>query len=138
MQLLDVETSIFFDVDKTLLFDPEPEMLIVEHLKSLGIPTVDLKDPYDADGKTFKTYVVHSQHVKLLKDHKARGFKVVIWSHNGGPYAKSVAEALQLEDYVDFVMSKPTKICDDLTPNEFLPDSIYIKDNAYLNFIKKS
>jgi FMN phosphatase YigB (HAD superfamily) len=137
MQRLDVETSIFFDVDKTLLFDPEPEMIMVDQLRSMGIPTVDLVDPYDPTGKTIKTYVVHSQHVKLLKDHKARGFKVVIWSHNGGAYAEAVARALQLEEYVNFAMSKPTKICDDLTPNEFLPDSIYIKDNAYLNLIKR-
>lgn len=129
VKLLDNDVSFNIDVDKTLLFDPEIEGITLDALRLQGIPTVKIVNPYNGSEKTF---VVHQEHLNLLKDHKARGFKVTIWSNNGAKYAYAVGEALGIQDYVEWASAKPTKCCDDLTPDQYMPRSIYIKDNAYL------
>lgn len=133
MLLLENDVSFFIDVDKTLLFDPGADLISLKTLEQLGIPTVEITNPYD--GVT-KTYVIHQEHLDLAKHHKARGFTVTVWSNNGAKYAYDVAEALGLAPYVTWAMSKPTKACDDLSADRYMPTSIYIKDNAYLKLLE--
>lgn len=58
-------------------------------------------------------YTVHHQHVELLRRYKGRGFYITVWSANGSAHAESVVKALDLEDVVDEVKTKPFKHIDD-------------------------
>ena len=69
---------------------------------------------------------IHHDHVKQIKSHKNRGFTVFIWSGNGSAWAKKVIEALELQDYVDFYMTKPVKFFDDLPAQEVLVNRVYL------------
>src|SRR6478736_2840868 len=63
---------------------------------------------------------IHHDHIKQIKSHKNRGFTVIVWSGNGNSWCKKVIEALEIEKYVDFYMTKPVKFFDDLPANEVL------------------
>lgn len=56
----------------------------------------------------------HEKHIELLKNLKAIGWNVVVWSQGGADHAENVVKHLELEKYVDVVMSKPEVIVDDL------------------------
>lgn len=112
MKIVTNEFMVFFDVDETLV------------MHSLDNKDVHVVDPYD---QTDLYLTEHKKHVKLLKDHKARGYYVVVWSANGWRWAKEIVTQLALESYVDEIMTKPIKVVDDLQPNEFL-NRIYFKD----------
>lgn len=130
---LNNEQSIFFDCDETLIFDPRSEGFTIEKLHELGVTTVEIKDPHD--GVT-RTYVVHNKHVKLLKDHKSRGFFVGVWSNNGSAYSKAVVTALGLTDFVGVTMAKPLKVVDDQKIEETLKARVYIEEEFYIKLLK--
>ena len=74
------------------------------------------------------TFGVHKEHVKLVKNYKARGFHVIAWSGNGYKHAERAINALGLQDYVDQIMTKPNRVIDDSEPNNWAP-RIYIPYN---------
>lgn len=120
MKYYDSQMVIMFDVDDTL----------VMHEISEEMPgDVYVKDPYDNKDNLLRT---HERHVKLLKDFKARGYTVCVWSAAGAPWAKAVVDALKLEEYVDIVMSKPLKYVDDLPANEILGSRLYLNEKGNL------
>lgn len=107
------EHVIAFDCDDTLV------------MHSTHVPH-DLKiaDPYNKGHEV--SVRIHKKHVKLLKDHFARGYYVMVWSHGGYEWAKAVVVALGLQDYVHHIMAKPSKMVDDLTAAENFPTVIYL------------
>ena len=107
------ENIIFCDVDETLVCHMTRSKDII------------VKDPYD--GKFLKLKI-HKRHVKLLKDHKARGYTVIIWSAAGVSWCNTIVKALKLEKYVDYTMTKPGKYVDDLKADEILGQRIYLED----------
>jgi len=71
----------------------------------------------------------HIVHVDQLKKHKARGYTNIVWSGNGYQHAEIIVKALNIENYVDFVMSKPVKYWDDLTDaNNILTSRVYLNE----------
>ena len=88
--------TVNFDVDDTLIMwecDPDdPTVLYIDGLKCRP----------------------HLKHIELLKNLKAIGWNIVIWSQGGADHAANVIKHLELEKYVDVVMSKPEMIVDDL------------------------
>ena len=86
---------------------------------------VYVKDPYDNAEVLLKR---HEKHIKLLKDHKARGYYVCVWSAGGYMWAKAVVKALELENYVDHIMAKPLTIVDDLPVEAWMGKRVYLED----------
>ncbi len=112
MYVLHSTKAYFFDVDRTLVFtDQEVTML--------GIRTHVSLTPVMFGGREFR---VHPEHIRLMKDLKARGHSVVVWSAGGSAWAEQVVRKLELEDVVDLVLTKPDGICDDKAVSEWLPE----------------
>lgn len=92
--------TVYFDVDDTLVMwgadINNPKALIV-----------------DTDDGAIVVYP-HTKHIQLLKDLKAIGWKIVIWSQGSSDHAERVIKKLQLEKYVDIITSKPESYVDDL------------------------
>lgn len=121
---------VYFDVDDTLVkWDCS-----AEDIEKEGISIICPESYCIIDGELTRTYswtqniVPHKKHVEQLKLHKSRGHTVVVWSMGGWDWAKTVVHALNLEKYVDLVISKPTWTYDDLQPNEFISKPIWMED----------
>lgn len=114
METLENELTVEFDVDGTLILNPE------DYPNS---KTIFITCPYDG---IERKYVPHSLHINLLKGHKVRGYYITVWSAAGYMWAKAVVEALGLCDYVDRARSKPLKIIDDLPLTEAVGLRVFI------------
>ena len=129
MTFFDNEMTIYFDVDDTLVtkdFDTFSSNYSIETKKDINVSTlVNIVDPYINE---MGAYYISQPHIDLLKKHKAKGYLVVVWSQGGSSWAKNVVEALNLEKYVDLVITKPVKFVDDLPPNAFLTGRIFMED----------
>lgn len=115
MRIVDIESTVFFDVDDTLVMWGREDL----YDKDL----MEVKSPYHGE-----THVLapHKGHIKILKDRKARGSFIVVWSAGGFAWAEAVVKALGLEKYVDLVMTKPHAFVDDKTAAEIMGERIYI------------
>lgn len=112
------ENIVAFDVDETLVM--WSDKFSQPHENSIGF-----KDPYD-DSTNY--LLPHIKHIDLLKKYKGRGLTVIVWSAGGVEWARSVVKTLELETYVDLVITKPNKLVDDLTPSEIFPCRIYLNE----------
>lgn len=117
MKTIENELTFFCDVDETLVCwlnaDENNGILIV--------------DPNDGVENWVRP---HLPNIKVLKNKKARGCFTVIWSAGGYAWAKTVIEALELQDYVDLIMTKPVAYMDDKHANEFMGERIYLQPNS--------
>lgn len=117
MKIISSDMVIMFDVDDTLvLWDID-----------FSKPIINIIDPYD--NRTLELHP-HYPHIKLLQEKKARGYIIVVWSQGGFAWAEAVVKALNLENYVDLIMSKPTTYVDDLPVNQWLTDRVYISKDS--------
>lgn len=113
----DNEYVVAFDIDDTLV-------MWSNEYRQPHEGSVAFIDPYD--GAT-NHLVPHEKHVNLLKKYKGRGMCVMVWSAGGVQWAKSVINTLGLQDYVDLIITKPSKYVDDLPAKEILGSRIYLK-----------
>jgi FMN phosphatase YigB (HAD superfamily) len=119
MIIVDKESTIFVDVDDTLV------MWGVKAKK--GQRLIQITDPYSNE----QLYLLpHAGHIKVLKDRKARGSCIIVWSAGGYKWAKKVVEALKLTDYVDLVMTKPHMYIDDKPASEFMQERLYLSHES--------
>ena len=101
MIVTDNDNIVTFDVDETLVMWSWPQK-------------------YDGLSITFNNFgyaaqlLPHDKHIELLKQFKARGHYVIVWSQGGYQWAREVVKVLGIEKYVDLVMTKPKWIVDDL------------------------
>ena len=58
-----------------------------------------------------------------MRQFKARGHYVVVWSQGGYQWARAVCETLGITDLVDEVKTKPKWIIDDLPPSVWMTRS---------------
>lgn len=117
------ESTIWIDVDDTLvIWGKSPE----EYPNGLWIP-----NPHYLD-ESPKYLVPHEGHIRILKDRKARGSAIIVWSAGGNLWAETIIKALGLEAYVDYIFTKPHAYIDDKTADEFMKERIYLPlDNPY-------
>ncbi len=71
-------------------------------------------------------FYIHKRHVTLLKEFKARGFTIILWSAGGSEWAKTIAIQLKLEPIVDFIMDKPNWYIDDKPSTKFMGEQIFL------------
>ena len=117
MKVAPTDRTAYFDCDDTLILWSE-EFDKREHNK------VDIRCPYDG---SWSAHRVHYRHVRFLKKLKARGYSIIVWSAAGTFWAEAVVKALNLEDHVDFVAAKPTKVIDDLkNPSDIIGTPFYL------------
>lgn len=114
MKVIKSEQVICIDIDDTLVMHrkPGPNDMVLTFV-----------DPYDG---TARTLVKHQPHIKILRDRKARGATIVVWSQSGYQWAEAIVRALALDDVVDFVLSKPVAYIDDKPVEEWMAERIYL------------
>lgn len=114
----DNEFVVAFDVDDTILMWGDDFTKPEEG-------RIEIIDPYDGS----RVYLTpHKKHIGLLKKYKGRGMCVMVWSAGGVQWAKAAINALNLADYIDLVITKPSKYVDDLPASEILGSRIYLQD----------
>lgn len=107
MQTLQFDRVLFADCDDTLItFDFPPKytnraiMIGPEGYKRLALPM--------------------TKNIEKLKNARSRGHGVVIWTQGGYAWGKMVVDALQLQNYVDLIVTKPSWIYDDLPVEKWM------------------
>lgn len=117
MKVIKATRSVFFDVDDTLVMwdwkahDPEGKGLVA------------IKD---ANSGVFEHVLPHFRHIELMKQFKARGHTVYVWSQGGHEWAAEVCRVLGIEHMVDYVLDKPNWYVDDLNVNAWMKAPIYL------------
>lgn len=119
--IIDNENVAFFDIDDTLILHPHSD-IDPNQYKDLGY--LKLRDSYEKGHFYAKPSKIH---IKLLKDYRARGFHVVVWSGNGHKHALNVIEQLGLVEYVHTIMTKPRSYIDDLQCQEWMGAHLYLE-----------
>lgn len=119
MRINQSELRAEFDVDNTIIMDVLPG--------ELGEITIN----YYGESKQKN---IHHEHVSLLKSYRERGYHVTVQSANGFAHALEVVTVLGLEEYVDVIQTKSTKVIDDL-PNCGYGERVYI---PYVNHFTNS
>ena len=70
--------------------------------------------------------IPHLKNIETLKQAKANGNKIVVWSAGGDKWATEVIKALKLTHIPDYILSKPTSIIDDLKDaNEYVKGNLW-------------
>ena len=90
VQVIDNDLVVAFDVDETLVM-------------------------WEGTG-----YRVNYTHVTSLKHHFLRGHFVIIWSAGGVKWAQRVVKELELEPFVNLVMSKKRWYYDDMPADKWM------------------
>jgi phosphoserine phosphatase len=100
--------AIYIDIDNTLVFSLReyPHEVTHEVVKVGG-----------------RKFWVHAPHIEMMRDFKARGHSLIVWSAGGAEWAEAVIVALKLTDLVDVVLSKPDWYIDDKKASEFMDES---------------
>lgn len=111
---------VFFDVDSTLVFAPS------------DIENDFYTTPSKAAENNIEFNIVH-EHILKIKEFKARGHTVVVWSAGGADWAETVVKKLELEEHVDLVISKPDWYFDDKPSSDWLKGKRCYANNEYMN-----
>jgi hypothetical protein len=115
-----------FDFDNTLVTQSN-DFRVVTFFEDGGTVEgyVKIENPLT---KTSDVYKIHQSHVRLLKEQFIRGRYVIVWSASGYHWAEAVVKALQLEEFVHLVMSKPIGYVDDKDIVSWIGNRIYVND----------
>ena len=107
-------TTIYFDVDDTLVFWQTPKGYEKEEVK------------FKCNGVISKR-VPNKHNIELLKKMYESGHIVVVWSKSGVRWAEAVVKSLKLTKYVHATLSKPTSFVDDNhDPRDWMGSHSYI------------
>lgn len=115
MLYINTDFSTFFDVDETLVFWKTG----VEE----GDRQIQVVDPYTG---RYLDLVPHERHIDLLLRKKSQGHIIIVWSAGGSEWARTIVNALGLQDSVDLVMAKPVQYVDDLAMDQWGVSRCYL------------
>lgn len=130
----------FFDVDDTLIMWNRPSPDDPHSVVVCCPPSTHQFRTFDENGKLIEEgpkieipgwserVTPHKKHIEQLKLHKLRGHTIIVWSAGGWEWAEAAVKTLGLEKFVDLVIEKPIWAYDDLSPNEYMPKSQWMKD----------
>jgi hypothetical protein len=113
MQVIQNERVIPIDVDETL----------VMHSYFDGAVALDVLDPHS---NVHVTVYPNQNMIRLLKDEFARGAYIIVWSRGGYAWADAILAALNLQNHVNLVLTKPLVYMDDTSVYDWLKDRVYI------------
>ena len=118
MQVIKSNRIVYFDVDDTL---------ILWDWKELGIEDVaGLVAVVDENSGVAEYGLPHHRHIHLMRQFKARGHTVVVWSQGGWNWAERAVKALGIENLVDVIIDKPNWYVDDLHANAYMERPVYL------------
>lgn len=112
--IVNKESTIFVDCDDTLVMWGKAKE---------GEKVIAITNPHDGTQDYLRP---HQGHIRVLKDRKARGSYIVVWSAGGFAWANAVVKALGLESYVDLIMTKPHMYIDDKKADAIMGEHLYI------------
>lgn len=116
--------TAYFDVDSTLLEWDLPE----------GVDINDDELVYVRCRGHSERLLPNEHNIKLLRQFAKRGIAIIVWSAGGSDWAEAAVQALDLEEFVSVVTSKPHYYIDDLeNPREFMGKHIFININGEKN-----
>lgn len=111
MKVIEGTDFSYYDVDDTLVswnIPSNPEMLK---------KAIKIQDPQT---KAIWDLIPNEKTINSLKQNKLAGSTIVVWSQGGWDWAEAVVKALELQEYVDCVLSKPHRYYDDIPSAEFM------------------
>lgn len=114
MKIIETEQLLPFDVDDCLInWGKIPK----------GRKAITFINPYDGE----QHYVTPNlANIKILKERKARGATILVWSQSGYKKAAAVVRALGIEQYVDYISSKPMAYVDDKPCELWMGERIFL------------
>lgn len=122
MKVNEHEFTVVIDCDDTLIM----------HNFKEKIGAIKITNPYDG---AMHVVQKHQRHIELLRQYKAKGYYVTVWSNNGAKWAETVVKALDLEASVDECRCKPLKYIDDcVEASKVVGSHVYIpyKEAEYI------
>lgn len=111
------------DVDGTL----------ITHLTTAELsllPSEDVISVYDKVEQRFIKVGINRPMVRLVKEEFSRGAHVIIWSRGGFEWAEAVIKAIELQNHVHQIMSKPLSYFDDLPVEDWLKHRVFLPPNT--------
>lgn len=66
------------------------------------------------------TVLENKKNINTLIKFKKLGYTVVVWSQSGKDWAEKVVNALDINQYVDLIMTKPSYYLDDLDASAWM------------------
>ena len=106
--------TAYFDVDDTLL----EWVSCNEH----DVNAVEVNN----NGHIFYKKAIIAN-INGLREHSHAGHVVIVWSKGGVEWATNVIKALNLEAYVDVILTKPDWYYDDMPAEHWLPERQFKK-----------
>lgn len=95
--------AVYFDCDETII-----------HWLGDGPRNKEWDTLVLRDGDFCYTVAPIEVHINLMREFKAVGWQIVVWSQGGSDHAERVIKLLGMEKYVDLIVSKPQVYVDDL------------------------
>jgi predicted phosphatase len=114
MKTIDNDVVWVVDIDDTLL---------LWDIQDVTVPYTRFTEPHL--GNYIRVHV-NVNNIRLMKEKKKRGATIILWSQGGYEYAEVVAKALDITKYVDYVMTKPVGVIDDLEASAWMPKAVNI------------
>lgn len=106
-----------FDVDKTLISKRRA------HAQPGDMCVIN---PYTKKRVYFKP---NNAMIDLLIESYGRGRLIAVWTASGVLWAKTIIDALKIEKYVHFVVTKPDGYADDKAVNEWMNNRVFIDES---------
>lgn len=109
-------------------FDVDGTLVIQRDYADINQKEVCIRDPLDASRMIIMA--IHEPMVRLLKEEAAKGFHIIVWSRGGWGWAEAVVKALDIEQYVNEVKTKPLVYFDDLPVEQWLPYRVFLSPDS--------